>query len=118
MGDSGSAHEVGTFSSRADDLHIGEIRPVVYSRNRPSTWSTSIHSVEHKPEVYSALLEGFLKGYGNTTDHEYNLPPTDRWSIREDYTVLEDMMRACVLDHKGSWEEHLPLVEFTYNNSY
>ena len=32
--------------------------------------------------------------------------------------VLEDMLRACVLDHKGSWEEHLPLVEFSYNNSY
>ena len=28
------------------------------------------------------------------------------------------MPRACVLDHKGSWEEHLPLVEFAYNNSY
>ena len=32
--------------------------------------------------------------------------------------VLEDMLRACVLDRKGSWEEHLPLVEFAYNNSY
>ena len=32
--------------------------------------------------------------------------------------VLEDMLRACILDHKGSWEEHLPLVEFAYNNSY
>ena len=32
--------------------------------------------------------------------------------------VLEDMLRACVLDNKGSWEEHLPLVEFAYNNSY
>ena len=30
--------------------------------------------------------------------------------------VLEDMLRACVLDHKGSWEEHL--LEFAYNNSY
>ena len=32
--------------------------------------------------------------------------------------VLEDMLRACALDHKGCWEEHLPLVEFAYNNSY
>ena len=32
--------------------------------------------------------------------------------------VLEDMLRACVLDLKGNWEEHLPLVEFAYNNSY
>ena len=44
MGDSGPAHEVGTFSSRADDLHIGEILPVVHSRDSPATWSTSIHS--------------------------------------------------------------------------
>ena len=28
------------------------------------------------------------------------------------------MLQACVLDLKGSWEEHLPLVEFAYNNSY
>ena len=32
--------------------------------------------------------------------------------------MLEDMLRACVLAHKGSWKEHLPLVEFTYYNSY
>ena len=32
--------------------------------------------------------------------------------------VLEDILRACLLDHKGSLEEHLPLVEFAYNNSY
>ena len=28
------------------------------------------------------------------------------------------MLRACVIDFKGSWDEHLPLVEFAYNNSY
>ena len=28
------------------------------------------------------------------------------------------MLRACVLDLKGSWEVHLPLVQFAYNNSY
>ena len=32
--------------------------------------------------------------------------------------MLGDMLRACVLDHKGSWEEHFPLMEFAYNNSY
>ena len=32
--------------------------------------------------------------------------------------ILEDMVRACVLDLNGSWEEPLPLVEFAYNNSY
>ena len=32
--------------------------------------------------------------------------------------VLEDMLRACVIDFKGNWEKHLPLIEFAYNNSY
>ena len=32
--------------------------------------------------------------------------------------ALEDMLRACVLDNKGSWKEHLPLVEFAHNNNY
>ena len=86
MGDSGPAHEVGTFSSRADDLHIGEILPVVHLRDSPATWSTSIHSVGKRPEVYSALLEEFPKGYGHKADHEYSFPRTDGWSVKEDYT--------------------------------
>ncbi|GJU34367.1 putative reverse transcriptase domain-containing protein [Tanacetum coccineum] len=28
------------------------------------------------------------------------------------------MLRECVLDFGGSWDVHLPLVEFSYNNSY
>ena len=44
-------------------------------------------------------------------------PQTDGQSKRT-IQVLEDMLRACVLDHKGCWEEHFPLVEFAYNNSY
>ena len=31
---------------------------------------------------------------------------------------LEKMLWAYVLHLKGSWEEHLPLVEFAYKNSY
>ncbi|GKV35042.1 hypothetical protein SLEP1_g43362 [Rubroshorea leprosula] len=32
--------------------------------------------------------------------------------------ILEDMLRACVLDWKGSWDQHLSMAEFSYNNSY
>nr|GFA53704.1 putative reverse transcriptase domain-containing protein [Tanacetum cinerariifolium] len=30
----------------------------------------------------------------------------------------KDMLRACVIDFGSSWDRHLPLVEFSYNNSY
>ena len=32
--------------------------------------------------------------------------------------VVEDMLRACMLDFKGNWSNHFPLVEFEYNNNY
>nr|GEW47133.1 putative reverse transcriptase domain-containing protein [Tanacetum cinerariifolium] len=32
--------------------------------------------------------------------------------------TLEDMLRACVLDFGKGWDRHLPLVKFSYNNSY
>ncbi|GJT31132.1 putative reverse transcriptase domain-containing protein [Tanacetum coccineum] len=44
-------------------------------------------------------------------------PQTDGQSEHTIQT-LKDMLRACVLDFGGSWDVHLPLVEFSYNNSY
>ena len=44
-------------------------------------------------------------------------PQTDGHSERTIQT-LEDMLRACVIEFKGSWDIHLSLMEFAYNNSY
>ncbi|GKD22878.1 retrovirus-related pol polyprotein from transposon TNT 1-94 [Tanacetum coccineum] len=49
----------------------------------------------------------------STTYH----PETDGQSERTIQT-LKDMLRACVIDFGKGWERHLPLVEFSYNNSY
>ncbi|KAK9723940.1 hypothetical protein RND81_05G035500 [Saponaria officinalis] len=32
--------------------------------------------------------------------------------------TLKDMLRACVMEFKGSWEDRLDLIEFSYNNSF
>ncbi|GJR03373.1 putative reverse transcriptase domain-containing protein [Tanacetum coccineum] len=44
-------------------------------------------------------------------------PQTDGQSERTILT-LEDMLRACVIDFRKGWVNHLLLVEFSYNNSY
>ncbi|GKC98778.1 putative reverse transcriptase domain-containing protein [Tanacetum coccineum] len=44
-------------------------------------------------------------------------PQTDEQSERTIQT-LEDMLRACMMDFGGSWDNYLPLAEFSYNNSY
>jgi hypothetical protein len=32
--------------------------------------------------------------------------------------ILEDMLRACVMENQGSWYKNLPWAKFLYNNSY
>nr|GFA90385.1 putative reverse transcriptase domain-containing protein [Tanacetum cinerariifolium] len=49
----------------------------------------------------------------STTYH----PETNGQSERTIQT-LEDMLRACVIDFGKGWVKHLPLAEFSYNNSY
>ena len=44
-------------------------------------------------------------------------PQTDGQSERV-IQILEDMLRACVLDWSGKWEKYVRLAEFAYNNSY
>ncbi|GKC18770.1 putative reverse transcriptase domain-containing protein, partial [Tanacetum coccineum] len=44
-------------------------------------------------------------------------PQTDGQSERTIQT-LEDMLLACVIDFGNGWERHIPLIGFSYNNSY
>ena len=74
--------------------------------------------LDRDPRFMERFWKGFQKAMGtqlmmSTAFH----PQTDGQSERITQ-VLEDMLRACALDRKGCWEEHLPLVEFAYNNSY
>ena len=84
----------------------------------------SLHGVlvsiisDRDPRFNSRFWNGLMKELGvklnlSTAFH----PQTDRQSERTIQT-LEDMLRSCVLQFKGHWNEYLPLAEFTYNNSY
>ncbi|KAK1419615.1 hypothetical protein QVD17_28835 [Tagetes erecta] len=70
----------------------------------------------------SRFTSRFWKSFQKALGTRLNLstayhPQTDGQSERTIQT-LEDMLRACVIDIGGSWDDHLPLMEFSYNNSY
>jgi hypothetical protein len=44
-------------------------------------------------------------------------PQTDSQTKRVNQ-ILKNMLRACVLEHQGSWDQNLPWAELSYNNSY
>ncbi|WMV32684.1 hypothetical protein MTR67_026069 [Solanum verrucosum] len=45
-------------------------------------------------------------------------PPQTNGQEERAIQILEDMLRVCVIDFKGNWVDHLPLIKFAYNNSY
>ena len=51
--------------------------------------------------------KSFQKSLGTLVNLSTNFhPQTDGRKIQ----TLEDMLRACILDFKGSWDDHLPLI--------
>ena len=71
MGDSGSAHQIGTFSHSANDLHTGGILQVIHSRDCQITWSASLYRIGQGSQVHGTLLEEFPEGHGDLGDNEY-----------------------------------------------
>ncbi|GJU92829.1 putative reverse transcriptase domain-containing protein [Tanacetum coccineum] len=66
----------------------------------------------------SQFWQSFQKALGTQLDMSIAYhPQTDGQSERTIQT-LEDMLRACVIDFGKGWDRHLPLLEFSYNNSY
>ncbi|GKD62315.1 putative reverse transcriptase domain-containing protein [Tanacetum coccineum] len=73
---------------------------------------------DREPMFASKIWRSLQKALGTNLDMSiaYHLQ-TDGQSERTIHT-LEDMLYACVIDFGNSWVRHLPLVEFSYNNSY
>ncbi|GKD60541.1 putative reverse transcriptase domain-containing protein [Tanacetum coccineum] len=58
------------------------------------------------------------KALGTNFDMSTAYHPQTNGQNERTIQTLEDMLRACVIDFGSSWDRHLPLVEFSYNNSY
>ncbi|GJS32267.1 putative reverse transcriptase domain-containing protein [Tanacetum coccineum] len=73
---------------------------------------------DRDPRFASNFWRSLQKALGTSLDMStaYH-PQTDGQSERTIQT-LEDTLRACVIDFGKGWVNHLPLVEFSYNNSY
>ncbi|GKC53766.1 putative reverse transcriptase domain-containing protein [Tanacetum coccineum] len=73
---------------------------------------------DRDPRFASHFWRSLQKALGTNLDMStaYH-PQTDGQSERTIQT-LEDMLRACAIDFGKGWVNHLPLVEFSYNNSY
>ncbi|GJY57304.1 putative reverse transcriptase domain-containing protein [Tanacetum coccineum] len=75
--------------------------------------------VDHLTKFTSGFWTAFQKASGTRLDMStaYH-PPVDGQRNKNPLQALKDMLRAYVIDFGNGWERHLPLIEFSHNNSY
>ncbi|GJX63475.1 putative reverse transcriptase domain-containing protein [Tanacetum coccineum] len=89
----------------------------LYMKEVVTRYGVPISIISNCDSKFTSLLwKSLYKALGTRLDMStaYH-PQTDSQSKRTIQT-LEDMLRAYVLDFEKSWDRHLPLVEFSYNN--
>ncbi|KAL0549288.1 hypothetical protein IC582_013769 [Cucumis melo] len=66
----------------------------------------------------SKFWKGLQTAMGTRLDFSTAFHPQTDGQTERLNQVLEDMLRACALEFPGSWDSHLHLMEFAYNNSF
>jgi transposase InsO family protein len=84
----------------------------------------SLHGVpktivsDRGPQFVSKFWEELHKSLGTKLLHSSAYHPQTSRQTERVNQILEDMLRACVLEFPQKWDDSLPLAEFSYNNSY
>ncbi|GKC16624.1 putative reverse transcriptase domain-containing protein [Tanacetum coccineum] len=73
---------------------------------------------DRDPRFASNLWRSLQNALGNNLDMSIAYHPQTDGQSKRTIQTLEDMLRACAIDFGKGWVNHLPLVEFSYNNSY
>ena len=64
------------------------------------------------PQFTSHFQKSFQKGFGTQVNLSSLFHPQMDGEVERTIQTLEDMLRACVIDFKGSWDKHFALIEF------
>nr|GEU63258.1 putative reverse transcriptase domain-containing protein [Tanacetum cinerariifolium] len=102
--------------------YFGDLRALIMHESHKSKYS--IHPGSDK--MYQDLqklywwpnMKSLNKALGTRLDMSTAYHPEIDGQSKRTIQTLENMLRACVLDFGKGWDKHLPLVEFSYNNSY
>jgi hypothetical protein len=84
----------------------------------------SLHGVpkttvsDRGPQFVAKFWEALHKSLGTKLLHSSAYHPQTSGQTERVNQILEDMLRACVLEFPQKWDDYLPLAEFSYNNSY
>ena len=73
---------------------------------------------DRDPRFTSRFWGSLQEALGTKLKFSTSFHPQTNGQSERVIQILEDMLRACIMEFEGSWDKHLTLIEFAYNNSY
>ncbi|GJW04805.1 reverse transcriptase domain-containing protein [Tanacetum coccineum] len=90
-----------------------------YLKEVVSRHGVSVSIISDRDSKFTShLWQSLNKALGTQLDMSTAYHPQTNGQSERTIQTLEDMLHACVIDFGKGWDRHLPLVEFSYNNSY
>jgi transposase InsO family protein len=83
-----------------------------------SAWCAKTIISDQGPQFVARFWEQLHGSLGMHLIHSSAYHPQTNDLTKRVNQILEDMLRACVLNYPDKWDKCLPLAEFSYNNSY
>ncbi|GJR14590.1 hypothetical protein Tco_0797242 [Tanacetum coccineum] len=90
-----------------------------YLKEVVSRHEVPVSIISHRDSKFTShLWKSLNEALGTQLDMSTAYHPQTDGQGERTIQTLEDMLRACVMDFRKGWDRHLPLIEFSYNNSY
>ncbi|WMV42083.1 hypothetical protein MTR67_035468 [Solanum verrucosum] len=112
-------NESGQQNSNVNRSSFQQKQKQKQKRHSPSSASAPALRNKYRGAQFTAQFwKSFQKGLRSKVNFGFAFHPQTDGQAEHTIQTLEDMLRACVIDFQGNWDDHLPLIQFAYNNSY
>ncbi|MCO5595093.1 hypothetical protein L7F22_049131 [Adiantum nelumboides] len=72
---------------------------------------------DRDPRMTSLFWRGLFENMDTSLNFSSSFHPQTDGQSEEANSIVLDLLKCYVSEHKGKWEQYLPLVEYTYNNT-
>ncbi|GKA91874.1 putative reverse transcriptase domain-containing protein [Tanacetum coccineum] len=98
---------------------VGDVRKMIIDEARAMRHGVPMPIISDRNGRFTLRFwQALQKALGTRLDMSTSYHPQTDGQSKRSIQTLEDMLRACVIDFRSSWDTYLPLAKFSYNNTY
>jgi hypothetical protein len=118
LGNRRSTLQISSFHTRSHQLQCSKVCKGLHRSHAMLARGSEDNNLRPRSQFVARFWEQLHASLETHLIHSSAYHPQTDGQTERVNQILEDMLRACVLEHPGSWDQNLPWAEFSYNNRY